>query len=174
MEVNETVSTHEHFVLHAVFSELLEPPSPTGRGNKPQNGLSRDNTARFSASFRHLEPLNPCLPAQEPSPYPDCLCLRLLIPEQDLSWRPTMLFSQCQDHWLLKQDRLLRITPRTIRGAQRAVSSHLQASCLAVGNQLILSQVWVAFHLNQETTYHYGVAAAGLLAPPGHTRSDQP
>lgn len=67
-----------------------------------------------------------------------------------------MLFSQCQDHWLLKQDRLLRITPRTIRGAQRAISSHLQASCLAVGNQLILSQVRVAFHLNQETTYHQG------------------
>lgn len=69
-----------------------------------------------------------------------------------------MLFSQSQDHWLLKQDRLLRITPCTIRGAQRAISRHLQASCLAVGNQLILSQVWVAFHLSQETIYQHRVA----------------
>lgn len=125
------------------------------------------HTARFSALSRHLdkEHFSSCLPTQEPSPRPDLLSPRLPAPEQDLSWRPAILFSQCQDHWLLKQDRLIRITPSAIRGAQRAISSHLQAACLAVGNQLVLSQVWVAFHLSQERTHHHGVATPSLPGP---------
>ena len=41
---------------------------------------------------------------------------------------------------------LIRIMPSTTRGVQRAGSSHLQAVCLAVGNQLVLSKIGVAFH----------------------------
>lgn len=129
-EKEESVCIQEHcLVLHTAF-----PKAHGAHWNGEQaSGLSR----RSQDKIHSLIPGHriPQLQFPNRSPVP----LECSTPEQDLSWRSAILFSQCQDQWVLKQDRLIRVAPGTIRGAQRAIGSNLQAMCLAVSNQFILS-----------------------------------
>lgn len=83
-------------------------------------------------------------------------------PNDNLCWGLVVLLGQGADGWFIQEDGLVRMLPCPIRWPQWAVRCNHQASVPAVSQQLHLSQIRMAFHLENRETYS-GQWASGAM-----------
>lgn len=69
-------------------------------------------------------------------------------PQDDLSGGLLVSLSQPKNHGLLEENRLIRVLPRSVWGAQRAVGGHHKSPVPTVAEELHLRQVGVALDLD--------------------------